>query len=73
MERGKVRTEIYWGNLGQEDHLKDPGIDGRIILKLTLEKWDGACTSSILFRIGTGCCECGNEPLGSIKCGEYVD
>ena len=21
----------------------------------------------------TGICECGNEPLGSIKCGEYLD
>ena len=20
-----------------------------------------------------GCCECGNEPLGSIKCGEFHD
>jgi hypothetical protein len=20
-----------------------------------------------------GTCECGNEPLGSIKCGEFVD
>ena len=20
-----------------------------------------------------GCCECGNEPLGSIKCGEFLD
>ena len=21
----------------------------------------------------TGTCECGNEPLGSIKCGEFLD
>jgi hypothetical protein len=21
----------------------------------------------------TGCCECGNEPSGSIKCGEFLD
>jgi hypothetical protein len=20
-----------------------------------------------------GCCECGNEPSGSIKCGEFLD
>jgi len=20
-----------------------------------------------------GCCECGNEPTGSIKCGEFLD
>ena len=32
------------------DHLEDPGIDGRIILR----KWVGAWTGLILLRIGTG-------------------
>jgi hypothetical protein len=27
----------------------------------------------IWLRIGAGCCECGNEPSGSIKCGEFLD
>jgi hypothetical protein len=32
-----------------------------------------------LYRSGSGlkhvagCCECGNEPSGSIKCGEFID
>jgi hypothetical protein len=30
----------------EEDHLKDPGVDGRI-LKWILEKWNGARTGSM--------------------------
>ena len=29
------------------------------------------CTD--LAQGGGGCCECGNEPSGSIKCGEFLD
>ena len=36
------------------NHLEDPTVDGRIILKLIFKKWDGEWTVSIWFRIGTG-------------------
>ena len=36
-----------------KNHLKDPGTDGRIILKWIFEKWDGAWTGSFWLRIGT--------------------
>jgi hypothetical protein len=35
-------------------HLKDPGVDGRIILKWISRGWMGAWTGSIWPRIGTG-------------------
>jgi len=31
--RGEVYTGFWWGNLRERDHLKDPGLDGRIILR----------------------------------------
>jgi len=30
-----------WGNLSERDHLGDPGVDGRIILRWIFMKWDG--------------------------------
>jgi hypothetical protein len=33
--------------------LKDPGVDGRIILKWFIEKWDRALTGFIFLRTGT--------------------
>ena len=45
MGRRQVYTEFWWGDLRETDHLKDPNIDGTIILKLIFKKWDvGAWT-----------------------------
>jgi hypothetical protein len=51
-------------------------LDGRIILRMIFRKWDvRVWPGSIWLRIGqeADICECGNEPSGSIKCGELLD
>jgi hypothetical protein len=42
MGKREMHTGFWRGNLREGDHLGDPGIDGRIILKLIFKKWDGA-------------------------------
>jgi hypothetical protein len=38
MGREEVHNGFWWENLREGGHLKDPGIDGRIILKWIFEK-----------------------------------
>ena len=56
MGRGEVYTGFWCGNLWERNHVEDPGIDGRIILRWIFRYWDvGSWTrSSCWLRIGTG-------------------
>jgi len=36
-----VHTGFWWRNLRERDHLEDPGVDGRIILRWIFRKWYG--------------------------------
>jgi hypothetical protein len=35
---GEVNTGFWWGKLRDKDHLRDPGVDGRIILNWIIRK-----------------------------------
>jgi hypothetical protein len=52
-ERSDVHRVLV-GNLSEKDNLEDPGVDGRIILRWSIRKWDvGVWTGSNWLRIGT--------------------
>jgi len=34
-------NRFWWGNLRERDHLGDPGVDGRKILRCIFSKWEG--------------------------------
>jgi hypothetical protein len=36
--RGEVYRELWWGNIGERDHLEDLSLDGRIMSEWFLKK-----------------------------------
>jgi hypothetical protein len=53
------------------DHWGDPGVDGRIIL-IRMNLQEARCGGMDWIELAQDR-ECGNEPSGSIKCGEILD
>jgi hypothetical protein len=54
-ERRGVYIYRVLGNVREREHLKDLGVDGRIILRWIFRKWDvGLWTGSSWLRIGKG-------------------
>ena len=54
-ERTSCVYGFWWGNLKERNHLEDPGLCGRIILRCVFRKWNvGVWNGSRWLRIGTG-------------------
>jgi hypothetical protein len=50
-----VYTGFWWGNQRERNHLEDPGVGERIILRRIFRKWDGeAWIGMIWLSIATG-------------------
>jgi hypothetical protein len=68
--RGTYRC--YWGNVNEKDNLEALSADGKIILKLILNKSFGRARSALILpgigRSGGACKHC-NELSSFIKCG----
>jgi len=72
---GETHAGFSWGDLLEGDYLGNLGIDGRIILKWIFKKSDEESWTGMLWygwEQVPGACECGNEPSGFIKWGEFL-
>jgi hypothetical protein len=52
-ERGEGYTRFWWESPKERDHLKDQGVDGRMVSKWTLRGLAGGWSGFTWLRIGT--------------------
>jgi len=49
MGRRGTRTESWWEDLKERDHLGDLDVDGRIMLKWIFKKWIGEAWTELIW------------------------
>jgi hypothetical protein len=70
---GQVYPGLWWGNLREIHQSGDPGVDGKIILRWIFREVGCEGMNWIEMAQGRDRCEFGNEPSGSLICGEFLD
>jgi hypothetical protein len=75
MGKREMHRGFWWGDLREGDHLGDRR-RWEDNIKMDLQEVGWVCMdwkSWLSTGEVAGCCERGNEPLDSIKCGEFLD
>jgi hypothetical protein len=71
-KRGYER--FWWENLGERNHLEDPGVDGRIMLSWIFRKLEGVVgTGWSCFSIGSGGGHLWGGTFGFHKCEKFLE
>jgi hypothetical protein len=66
MGREYMHTQFWWNNLRESDHLDDPSVNGKIILKGIFKTWDWVGMDWIELAQNRGKCGGGGR---SCECG----
>jgi hypothetical protein len=70
----EMHARFCCGNLRDRYHLKDLGVDGKIMFNCFFQKTDGDMDWIICRRMGASGASCEFDvPSGSIRCAEFLD
>jgi hypothetical protein len=70
MGREEACTGFWWRKIRERDHLRRHRCRWEDNIEVGLQEVE--CSGMDWMEVASTC-ECGNEPSGSIKCGEFLD